>query len=204
MAQEWIPGGDDAIISVLHYFNSESEPLVSFACRNIRQTPPIVGRICSIRPIHAPEAVATSEAFFRSADIVGFCSMDFKQPPGTDRLMMIEPTVGRTDWQEAIAHINGVPIVLVGYADLTGGEPPNIAPSRKARAWVEFEADIRSAMYYIRRGELTWRGWLRSIWPFRPAVAALDDPVPGLAFAADVVRRLFRKLFRTIGLGGPR
>jgi predicted ATP-grasp superfamily ATP-dependent carboligase len=194
--QEWIPGGDGAVVFVLHYFDRDSQPLVSFAGRKIRQSPPIAGHTASCRPIDDPRAVEISEAFFRSVGAVGLCSMEFKNPPGTDRYAMIEPTVGRTDWQSAVAHVNGVPIVRTAYEDLCGLPPSPIPERRVNRVWIDFEADVRSALFYRRRGELGLAAWLRSIWPPRPAVWSLLDPWPFFGYARSLIGRVLGKLWR--------
>jgi predicted ATP-grasp superfamily ATP-dependent carboligase len=199
LVQEWIEGGDGDVYFVLHYFSRNSEPLVSFGGRKIRQSPPRAGHTASAQPADIPRAVQISESFFRSVGAIGLCSMEFKRPPLTDRLAMIEPTVGRTDWQEAVAELNGTPLPLIAYNDLIGAQQPKKGTNRSGMVtWVEFEDDFRSARYYRSCGELTLTGWVRSIWPFRPAVAALDDPLPGLLAAGSLLAHGARKCVRAV------
>jgi predicted ATP-grasp superfamily ATP-dependent carboligase len=199
LVQEWVPGGDGDIYFVLHYFNRNAEPLASFGGRKIRQSPPRAGRTASAKPADIPQAVQLSESFLRSVGAIGFCSMEFKRPPGTERFAMIEPTVGRTDWQESVAELNGTPLPLIAYKDLIGAQQPTKGTNRSGMVtWVELEDDFRSARYYRSCGELTLSGWLRSIWPFRPAVAAFDDPLPGFLAAGSLMARGARKCVRTV------
>ena len=197
--QQWVPGGDDDVCFVLHYFNAESEPLVSFCGKKIRQAPPGTGHTVSAQPADIPEAVTLSERFFRAVNFVGLCSMEFKRDARDGRFLMIEPTVGRTDWQSAVASINGVPIPYIAYRDIAG-LPPISYTRRHPLTWVEFEGDIRSALYYRRRGQLSLASWLRSIWPWRPAVASLSDPLPGLLFGWELCVRAVKKGLRLLGL----
>jgi predicted ATP-grasp superfamily ATP-dependent carboligase len=199
LVQEYVPGTDHDVYFVLHYFDRESTPLVSFAGRKIRQTPPVFGHTASAEPVEQADLVAISESFFHSVGFCGLGSMEFKRDPRDGRFLMIEPTIGRTDWQSAVAHVNRVPIVEIAYCDALGLPHPAVSPSRSRRKWVEFEGDLRTALHERRQGALSWGGWLRSIWPFRPAVAALDDPRPALAFAWQVCKRIVRKVARRRG-----
>jgi D-aspartate ligase len=199
LVQQWVPGGDDHVFFVLHYFDQSGSPLVSFEGRKIRQAPPLAGHTASAIPIKNDELVQISSAFFRNVNFTGLCSMEFKRDPRDGRFLMIEPTVGRTDWQSAVADINGVPIPYIAYRDMAGLPPLSFTCRRRPLVWVEFEGDFRSAMFYRRRKELTLCGWLRSVWPFRPSTASLIDPVPGLRFLANMCNRALRKCFRRHG-----
>ena len=48
--------------------------------------------------------------------------MEFKRDARTGEFLMIEPTVGRVDWQEEVATLNGVNIPLAAYLHEIGAE----------------------------------------------------------------------------------
>lgn len=194
LVQRFIPGGDDKIYFTLHYFKQTGEPVVAFSGRKIRQIPPLLGHTASAEPVDMPGLIAESERFFKNVGVTGLCSMEYKKAPD-GRFYMIEPTAGRTNWQSALADINGVPIPLFMYAELAGAELPEANPRHNLR-WVEFEGDFTSAMYYHKRNELTVCEWLKSLSSFRPAVMSFDDPVPGFLYSVGLMRRGLHRVAR--------
>jgi len=181
VVQEWLPGGDGDVYFCLQYYDALSRPLVSFCGRKIRQWPPLTGSTASCQPVHRPELQELAERFFTGIGFRGLCSMEFKRDPRTGRLVLVEPTVGRTDWQSDIANINGVPIPYVAYCDLLGLATPRFRQSRTPVKWVRWSADRASAEYYRSRGELSLPGWLWSIrWPVRWSTWWVRDPRPYL------------------------
>jgi D-aspartate ligase len=61
--------------------------------------------------VTAPEAQSIIEpltkAFFDAIRSIGMCSMEFKHDRLINKFLMIEPTVGRTNWQEEVASLDG-------------------------------------------------------------------------------------------------
>jgi hypothetical protein len=89
--------------------------------------------------IPAPDAHAELETlttqFFAAVGFVGMGSMEYKRDPRDGRFYVVEPTVGRTDYQEEIATLNGVNIPLAAYLSELGLPiEPNTAVS-PPRAW---------------------------------------------------------------------
>jgi predicted ATP-grasp superfamily ATP-dependent carboligase len=75
----------------------------------------------------------------------------------------------------------GVPLSLMAYCDALGGPIPAARPTRLGVRWIVLERDLRAALEYRRRGELTIRGWLRSLaGPKVFGYWAWDDPRPAL------------------------
>jgi len=199
LLQEYVPGGDDAIHFCLQYYGQDGSRRASFSGRKLRQWLPHCGGTASAEPVSSPEMERLTTDFFTRIGFRGLCSMEYKKDPRDGSFWMIEPTVARTDWQNALADINGVEIPWVAYRDLAGlpslGEPGR--PGR--RKWVHFSADRLSADYYRRRGELSLLRWLWSIRPpVRGAYLRLGDPAPFLAIAGGAVRDKARSLFRRL------
>jgi predicted ATP-grasp superfamily ATP-dependent carboligase len=99
----------------------------------------------------------------RATDAVGFCSVEYKRDPRTDLFYITEPTIGRVNLQIGTAVANGANIPARAYFHLTGQPDPGEPPREKPRTWIYLDRDFRTASYYVKRGELTWGGWLRSI-----------------------------------------
>ena len=97
----------------------------------------------------------------------GLGSLEFKRDASTGRFVIIEPTVGRTDWQEELATLCGVNLPLRTYLTELG-QPLEPAPEAfPAVAW-------RQSVGYRARlaaGTRTVDGYFR--W---------SDPLPGLYY----------------------
>ncbi|GAB3678490.1 carboxylate--amine ligase [Salinisphaera aquimarina] len=145
IVQEWIPGADSDIYFCLQYRPRGSGQPVSFVGRKLRSWPPRTGGTASC--MAAPEAetvIDSTNDFFAKAGISGLVSMEYKRDSSDGRYMVVEPTVGRTDFQEEIATLNGVNIPLAAYCDSLGLElPKSTTPS--PRIWRERISDSRSA-----------------------------------------------------------
>jgi D-aspartate ligase len=205
VVQEFIPGGDADVYFCLVAIGQDGRLLGSFVGHKIRQWPPRCGGTASCGPAHAPELVGRTAGFLSAAGVRGIASCEYKRDPRDGSFFLIEPTVGRTDWQNAVADINGVPIPYLVYADVVGAAVPEIRVRRWARKWVHFTSDLRSADEYRKRGELGRLGWL---WSLRPPIRWSyfhgADTGPARAIWAASLRRLARKLGLPVGDGSPR
>ncbi|MYM76273.1 FAD-dependent oxidoreductase, partial [Duganella sp. FT134W] len=143
IVQEWIPGGDSAIYFCLQYVGDDGRAVASFTGRKLRSWPPRIGGTASC--IAAPEYAAAldhcTSAFFRAAGFVGLGSMEYKRDERDGRFYMIEPTVGRSDFQEEVATLNGTNLALAAYHHQTGGAPPPCRVAQPARLWREPQTD---------------------------------------------------------------
>jgi len=137
IVQEWIEGGDSDVYFCLWYRAAADQPSLSFVGRKICQWPILVGGTASCMP--APEAAAELTAltddFFAAVGFVGIGSMEYKRDPRDGRFYMIEPTVGRTDYQEEIATLNGVNIPFAAFRGELGLPLPPSRTVTPARAW---------------------------------------------------------------------
>ncbi|MGF6966307.1 D-aspartate ligase [Paraburkholderia sp. WC7.3g] len=137
IAQEWIEGPDSNIHFTLFYRGADGNMVSMFTGRKVLSSPPGIGNtaIC----VAAPEARGTLEPLTRRfaelADFDGMGSMEYKWDDNYGEFVMVEPTVGRTDWQEEIATLCGVNIPLAAYRHELGLPPPAERPSRVPVAW---------------------------------------------------------------------
>jgi len=182
--QEWIDGGDDAIYFCLQFRSREQVPVASFAGRKLRSWPPRVGGTASCVPATEEAAALESltDAFFARIGFFGVGSMEYKKDARTGRFMMIEPTVGRTDFQEEVATLNGVNIPLAAYCYETGERHDLPHISLAPAAWAVSPED-------------RWSAEMQNATPSMPkgmrrydAVARLNDPLPWLYSMAERLR----------------
>jgi D-aspartate ligase len=195
IAQEWIPGSDAQIVFSLHYIDRDGRDLVSFEGRKIRQYLPECGSTSNAMPIDADDVRELATRILIESGARGYCSVEFKRDPRTEELRIIEPTIGRPNLQVGLAAANGVDIVYAGYCDMAGLPLPVMARPVRPVRWVLLPHDIRSAMYYIRKGSLTWSEYARSM---SPPLHVLPWSAKDYRMVAVAARRLGRSIRRRL------
>lgn len=192
MAQEWIEGPDTELYFCLQY-RGAGGTVASFTGRKLSIWPPDVGTTASC--IAAPEAHdelhRLTEAFFEAVAFTGMGGMEFKRDARTGQYFMIEPTVGRVDWQEEVATLNGVNIPLAAYLHETGSDVPFVTAAMPPTIWRD------TARHWKSRG----RGAVETQARAYDAYWRLDDPLPALVHALGLGLRQMRRRLRR---GEPR
>jgi predicted ATP-grasp superfamily ATP-dependent carboligase len=184
IVQQWIEGPDHGIYFCLFFCDAAGQPLRIFTGRKLSAFPPGVGSTATC--IAAPNVQAQLEALtVRLTTKVRFAGMgglEFKRNERTGEFVIIEPTVGRTDWQEEIATLSGVNIPMAALAFASGRPVGPAACGSAAVAWrtsLKHRAPMGLRDAGIRIVDGYWRA---------------TDPVPGLIFyAVEPVRRLINR-----------
>jgi D-aspartate ligase len=193
--QEWIVGGDSDVYFCLQYRSRGDSSVANFVGRKILQWPPLVGGTasCVPAPNFAAELSEVTDRFFAAMNFRGFCSMEYKRDRRDGLFYMVEPTVGRTDYQEEIATLNGVNIPATAYYAELGFAPPP-AGRVAARGWRD-PIGYANAVSIADAGDMDLaHGGLRlADGYFRP-----DDPMPYLRFQWN---RIQNRLSKTAGSG---
>ena len=213
VAQEWVPGGADALYSCNAYFGRDSRPLVTFVARKLRQWPPHTGTSSLGEECRNDDVLRETERLFGGIGYHGLAYLEMKHDARTGRHLIIEPNIGRPTGRSAIAEGGGVELLYTAYCDMVGLPLPTGRHQRYVGAkWIEDRRDVQSALYFARRGELTPAAWWRSVrGPKSHAVLSRSDPLPFvhdlLQSARKAISRLARR-FRSIGArpllhGGP-
>lgn len=143
VVQEWIEGSDGDIYFCLQYIGRDGEVVGSFPGRKIRSWPPRIGGTASCTSAweHAQELHDTTAAFFRAVGFTGMGSMEYKLDRRDGRFYMVEPTVGRTDFQEEVSTLNGCNLPLMAYRHELGLPLPVVLPPQPPRIWREAQID---------------------------------------------------------------
>lgn len=143
VVQEWIEGGDGEIYFCLQYLGSGAEVVASFVGRKIRSWPPRIGGTasCTAAWEHERELSELTSSFFRQIGFTGMGSMEYKRDARDGRFYMVEPTVGRTDFQEEVATVNGCNLPLAAYCYDMGFPLPPVKASAPCRIWRDAQAD---------------------------------------------------------------
>jgi D-aspartate ligase len=143
VVQEWIEGGDHDIYFCMQYISANGAVVASFPGRKIRSWPPRIGGTasCTAAWPHAQELQDITARFFRQVGFVGMGSMEYKRDTRDGCFRMVEPTVGRTDFQEEVATLNGCNLPLMAYCHELGLPLPVVQPHQPARVWRESQID---------------------------------------------------------------
>lgn len=178
VVQEWTEGPDSNIYFCLQYIDGQGQVTSSFTGRKIRSWPPQVGGTASCAP--APEAHAELSAlttkFFHDAGVAGMAAMEYKRDARTSAFRMVEPTVGRTDYQAEVATLNGVNLPYAAYCAALGMDPPASQRVPRSLAWRVRSEDVQSARAQTQRpdqGFEAFDGIADAVWRW-------SDPMPGL------------------------
>lgn len=181
VAQEWIAGGDSNIYFCLQYRGCDGRVLASFVGRKLFSWPPGKGATaaCTAATAHIDAVEQLSNRLLDSAGVSGFAGVEFKLDPRTQRLFLIEPTVGRTDQQEEIASLNGINLPFISYCDQIGQPIPLMVQTRQSHTWFNPQATRWARQEQLAAGDeapaLRVGGGRVCSAYFR-----YNDPLPGL------------------------
>jgi len=196
LAQEWVQGPEHALVSCNAYFGRGGEPLGTFVSRKLRQWPPDIGTSASGEECRDDEVLLTTLRLFRAASFRGLAYLEMKQDVRTERMMIIEPNVGRPTGRSAIAEAGGVELLYTCYCDALGLPLPDSRTQRYGRArWLDLRRDLQALVVGRLRGSASlveWVRWMRgrkahAIWSGR-------DPVPFVVDVRQATVRAARRL----------
>jgi predicted ATP-grasp superfamily ATP-dependent carboligase len=184
IVQQWIEGPDHGIYFCLFFCDADGRPLRIFTGRKLTAFPPGVGSTatCIAAPNVQAELEALTARLTTKVKFAGMGGLEFKRNERTGEFVIIEPTVGRTDWQEEIATLSGINIPMAAWA-FASGRPVAPAACGAARvAWrtsLKHRAPIGLRDAGIRIVDGYWRA---------------TDPLPGMIFyGVEPVRRLINR-----------
>lgn len=182
IAQEWIPGTDADLYSLNCYFDRHGELAGSFVARKLRQWPPLAGSSCSGEEVRNDTVLAEGLRLLRLAGYHGLAYVEMKRDARSGEHFLIEANLGRPTGRSAIAEAGGVELLHAMYCDAAGlPRPAHLTQAYRGVKWLDLRHDIQSALYYRRRGELTMRGWWRSLRGRKAhAIFSWSDPLPFL------------------------
>jgi predicted ATP-grasp superfamily ATP-dependent carboligase len=181
VVQEWIDGPDGNIYFALFHCGLSPPSRSIFFGRKIAAYPPGVGStaVCVAAPEGQQLLRPLTERFLDVSQYEGLGSVEYKWDVRGRRFVIIEPTVGRTDFQEEIATLNGLNLALIAYCYELGLPMPQ-QQQVAAAAWRESFRRIRVRPDFKVR---TYDGYWR-----------VNDPLPVLAYGVDLLVRGSQRL----------
>ena len=185
------------------YFGADSECLVGFTGRKLRQHPARTGAatlgICESNE-HIDQ---TTRRLMKAIGYRGIVDMGYRfdARDGRYKLLDVNPRLGASF--RLFVGRDGMDVVRAMYLDLTGQPVPPTSTVEGRRWWVE-PNDLWTRRELAREHAMTWRAWLGSLRGVQEAAwFAVDDPLPFAAMAALFVSQpVYRALART-RLAGP-
>lgn len=190
VVQEWIEGPDSSIFFCLQYIAKDGQVAASFTGRKIRSWPPQVGGTASgtAAPEAARELEELTSAFFKRVGVIGLAGMEYKRDSRSGGFRMVEPTIGRTDYQEEVATLNGINLAYAAYCAELGLPQRRPDTMRQPAVWRDRSADMQSALAQGQRvtdGLPTGSRVVDALWRWR-------DPLPFLYTAGRRLRDALR------------
>jgi len=180
IVQGWIDGPDTNHVTCNCYFSANSEPLVTFTSRKLRQWPQKTGQGCFGEAYRDDQVARETINLYQSVGFRGLAYLEMKRDEKTGKYFIIEPNVGRPTGRSATAEANGVELLYTMYCDAIGRPLPENREQKDGKVkWIYFRQDVQSAMTSWAHGELTLGAWLRSLRvPKWDAIYSRTDPAP--------------------------
>lgn len=191
IVQEWIPGSDSDIYFCLQQISESGHVEASFVGRKVRAWPPGTGGTASCAPAtNVSILTERTAAFFSRSGVRGLAGMEYKRHSVTGEYIAIEPTVGRTDYQEEVATLNGINLPYAYYLSVMNSSVPHHLHASFGRdvVWRDRDADELS----MKRPEQTVHSWPAQV-AVKDALWRWSDPGPWLASRCQ---RAWRKVMR--------
>jgi D-aspartate ligase len=187
IVQEWVEGSSASLYSCNCYFDANSEPLVTFVARKIRQWPPLTGESSLGEECRDDVVLNETVRLLKSVNYRGLGYVEIKRDARSGEYFIMEPNVGRPTGRSAIAEAGGVELLYTMYCDALGWPlPENRVQQYGHVKWIHLRRDFQSALYHWRRGQLSLKEWWRS-WRGRKAYALFSWSDPG-PFLGDLTR----------------
>lgn len=144
--QEWIHGKDSDIYFCLAYFDKNSQLVDAFTGRKLRSWPLNIGGTasCTNAPEVHQQLTDITIKFAQSVGYQGLLGMEYKYDDQRNGFYMIEPTIGRTDYQHEIATLSGHNLLLQIYRHCRQESIPKYALQKKAVIWRDEIADANA------------------------------------------------------------
>jgi predicted ATP-grasp superfamily ATP-dependent carboligase len=194
MIQEYIPGGDDTVWMFDGYFNEQSDCLLSFTGKKIRQYPVSQGSTSLGICLQNETVRKTTTDFMKKIGYKGILDIGYRYDArdGLYKVLDINPRIGST-FRLFVAE-NGMDVARALYMDLTGQQVlPGTA--REGRKWIVEDQDFISCLRYHREGNLTFRQWIDSFRGVEEAgFYASDDLYPCVTRVMALCGQAFKKL----------
>lgn len=195
--QELVPGPDANIHFCLIYITGDGEVLASSSGIKVHQYPILFGSTSSAIAINNPYIVKETHRILKEANIIGFCSVEFKKHAKTGEFYVIEPAVGRMNRNQLCSMAGKDNVVLKAYCHLAG--IPQIPHKRTSEnfIYVEENMDIKSCLDYHHYKTMKWKKYFKLLRSRKilPMYMSFRDPVVSLLILGASIKHVVYYIF---------
>lgn len=192
--QEWIEGNDSDIYFLLEYIDKDGTVVADFPGRKVRSWPPNVGGTASCTSAYEllEELRVATNKYFKTAGFIGMGGMEFKRDSRSGELLMIEPTVARTDLQHEVAMVHGVNLVYAQYCAELGLEFPMHPSVNERILWRVDPINRYSRETFNTSEQENLEKSMKSV----EAIARISDPLPFIYYLWGKVFEKMKHIFK--------
>ncbi len=189
---EIIPGKDDQLYALYTYFDKNSNPIITFTKKKIRQLPIDFGVGTVQMSIWEPTVAELGIRFLKDIGYAGMAMVEFKKDPNDHLFKLIEVNV-RCGLSIGLTIKSGIDFPYIVYQDLIGNKVAPISHFQEGVKWLWFTGDFQSFLQYRARGELTFLKWLATLKGKKAyAFFAWDDLKPFIVYFISFALYLLR------------
>lgn len=182
LAQQWIPGSDADIYFCLVSYDQKGKLLDYFCGRKLMQWPPLGGSTAVAVSDEQEESRELTLALFDAVGFQGLGSVEYKKDPRTGKLYIMEPTVGRNDFQSYLAVSGNVNLTASACQDALGALKKPVGHHHPS-AWICEPSFYYGLKYCLRHRDGSFLRYIRFLFR-KIGFAYLDfrDMAPFFAF----------------------
>jgi D-aspartate ligase len=179
MIQELVPGGSGTQFSYAALCDA-GYPVAEITAERVRQYPADFGRSSSlVTTVDNHDVERLGRRVLAALGLTGLAEVEFKQDARTGSYQLLDVNVRVWGWH-TIGRRFGLDLPHLAWR-LAAGERLDTVRAPAGLRWLRLTTDAPVGIAAVRGGQLSARAYLRSITqPHERAVAAADDPVPGL------------------------
>ncbi|MFM2118924.1 MAG: hypothetical protein RL722_392 [Pseudomonadota bacterium] len=200
LVQEYVPGADEAHVSVHAYVDRTGQVQALCSGRKWRIYPPHAGSGCFVQAVALPELEALAAELLGRIGYRGVATMNFKQHASSGDWLLLEINPRISQWH-LLPTRAGVDLPWLAYADACGLAPSRpTGYSRTGLYYLNEAQDWQALRIYRREGLLSLGRWAAQLLGLllrgRLVLQWLDlgDARPALHTLAQALRRRWRAL----------
>jgi D-aspartate ligase len=198
MVQEDIHGEDRNLITLNTVFNDNSEPLVIFMHRRLRQNPPKYGVVALGESVWEPRIIDPAIKLLKAIGFQGIAHVEFKLDPWTNDFKFIELN-GRSYLSISLPTACGINLIYTAYRNAIGEKVPPLKNYKCIYEcgvkWLDLPSYIESIIKLREIKHVPLGQSVRPLLSRKLSFATLsrDDPAPLLMELIFLIKN-FRKI----------
>ena len=185
--QEVVVGPETSIFVAAVYTDAQLECRSLLTARKSRQYPPLYGSGSYVEACWNEEIAKLSIDVVRKLGYRGICGTEFKWDPRDRAWKLIEINPRPVLWY-GLCQAAGVDVIWDAYCDLVGRpNPAHVGVQDDRVRWQLLVRDLVSGVHFLRKKELSWREFVRTVIdPRHKTYAELSWRDPGMLWGVPM------------------